>query len=152
MAWRAITQADVETVLVGPELDAIRSAAGAADGSEDDKLSAIIATVTDECRAHIEDCPTNRLGAAGTLPERVIHHALAIIRTRLLSRLNMEQGETRANEHKEAVAFFQRVGECKVKIEQPDAEDIVEEANTPAMETVVSTTQQMTRDSLGGLF
>lgn len=152
MAWRAITEADVETVLLGPELESLRSAAGSADGSEDDKLSAIIATVTDECRAHIEDCSTNRLGPAGTLPERVIHHALAIIRTRILSRIGMEQSEIRATEHKEAVAFFHRVSECKVKIEMPDAEDIVEETNTPSMETVTSSTPQMGKQSLGGLF
>ncbi len=150
--WRAITEADVETVLLGPELEAIRSAAGAADGSEDDKLDAIIEKVVNACRSHIEDCETNRLGPAGTLPERAIDHALVIIRTRLLSRINLELGETRAREHKEAVDFFHRVAECKVKIEMPDAEDIVQETNTPSMETVVSSTPQMGKQSLGGLF
>lgn len=152
MAWRTITEADVETVLAGPELEAIRSAAGASDGTDDDKLADIIATVVDECRAHIEDCGENRLGPAGTLPERVIHHALAIIRTRLCSRLNIDLGDTRQSEHREAVAFFERVGSCKVKIEQPDSADVVAESNTPSMETVVSTTQQMGKANLGGLF
>jgi hypothetical protein len=152
MAWRAITEADVETVLLGPELESFRSVAGAADGTADDKLAEIIATVTDECRAHIEDCATNKLGPAGTLPERVIHHALAIIRTRLLSRINLEQGETRAGEHKEAVAFFLRVADCKVKIEKPDPAEIVEEANTPSMETVTRSDPKMSKEQLGRLF
>lgn len=152
MAWRAITEADVETVLLGPELDSFRSIAGAADGTDDDKLAEIIATVTDECRAHIEDCATNKLGPAGTLPERVIHHALAIIRTRLLSRINAEETEVRAREYKDAVAFFHRVSECKAKIEKPEPDEIVEESNTPSMETVISSEPKMGKAQLGGLF
>lgn len=150
--WRAITETDVETVLAGPELEAIRSAAGAADGDDADMLPAIIATVTDEVRAHIEDCAENRLGAAGTVPERVIHHALAIIRNRLLSRLGMEAGESRNVEYRDAVAFFRRVSECQVKIEQPDDADVVSEANTPTVDVVTSTTQQMGKANLKGLF
>jgi len=150
--WRAITDLDVETVLSGPELEAIRSAAGDAEGDAADMLPAIITTVTDEVRAHIEDCPQNRLGPAGTVPERVIHHALAIIRNRLLSRLNMDAGDSRKVEHRDAVTFFQRVSECKVKIELPDAADVVSEANTPTVDVVVSTTQQMAKTGLKGLF
>lgn len=152
MSWRALTETDVETVLLGPELESFRSVAGAADGSEDDKLDAILATVTDECRAHIEDCATNRLGPAGTLPERVIHHALAIVRQRILSRIDIESSETRTREYKDAVAFFHRVSECKVKIEKPDPDEVVEEANTPKVETVVSSEPQMGKTQLGGLF
>ena len=150
--WRAITDLDVETVLSGPELEAIRSAAGDAEGDAADMLPAIITTVTDEVRAHIEDCPQNRLGPVGTVPERVIHHALAIIRNRLLSRLNMDAGDSRKVEHRDAVTFFQRVSECKVKIELPDAADVVSEANTPTVDVVVSTTQQMAKTGLKGLF
>jgi len=150
--WRAITDLDVETVLSGPELEAIRSAAGDAEGDAADMLPAIITTVTDEVRAHIEDCPQNRLGPSGTVPERVIHHALAIIRNRLLSRLNMDAGDSRKVEHRDAVTFFQRVSECKVKIELPDAADVVSEANTPTVDVVVSTTQQMAKTGLKGLF
>lgn len=153
MAWRAIIADDLETVLLGPELEAIRRVAGASDGSDDDKLGAVIATVTDECRAAIEDCPENRLGAAGTLPERVIHHALAIIRHRLLTRVKMASSEERTQEYRDARRFFERVSNCEVKIELPDDEDVVQEANTPEIDVVLETeNQQMGKSNLQGLF
>lgn len=150
--WRAITEDDVESSMAGPELDAIRRAAGDADGEDEDKLPAIIAAVTDEARAHIEDCAENRLGPAGTVPERVIHHAIAIIRVRLLSRVNMDTGDLRTAEYRDAVAFFRRVSECRVKIEAPDAGQVVDESVKPSVDVVTSTEQQMQKDNLGGLF
>jgi Protein of unknown function (DUF1320) len=150
--WIAITATDVESVMAGPELEAVRRAAGDADGDEADMLPAIITTVTNEIRAHIEDCSENRLGAAGTLPERVHHHALAVIRYRLLSRLDMGVGEGRQKEYDDATAFFRRVSECRVKIEQPDDADVVREANTPTVDVVTQTTQEMGKASLKGLF
>lgn len=138
--------------MAGPELEAVRRAAGDAEGADADMLPAIIATVTDEVRAHIEDCPENRLGPAGTVPERTIHHALAIIRNRLLSRLNMEAGDSRNIEYRDAVAFFRRVSECRVKIELPDPAEVVEEAATPTVDVVSSTRQEMGKEKLSGLF
>lgn len=138
--------------MAGPELDAVRRAAGGSDGEDADMLPATIATVTDEVRAHIEDCPENRLGPAGTVPERAIHHALAIVRHRLLGRLNMDAGETRNAEYRDAVAFFRRVSECRVKIELPNPEDVVVEGNIPSTEVVTETPAQMGRTNLGGLF
>lgn len=152
MAWIAITESDVEETLLGPELERVRQAAGAEDGSDDDKLPGIIAKVTNELRGHIESCPQNRVGAAGTLPERCHRHALAIIRHSLLTRLKMAVGDDRAREYKSAEAFFIRVSECKVKMEQPDDGDVVSEANTPTVDVVQQTTQEMGKTSLKGLF
>lgn len=152
MAWRAITATDVESAMSGPELEAVRQAAGDSEGDEMDMLPAIIEAATNLARGHIEDCAENRVGAAGTVPERAIHHALVIIRTRLLARLNMEQGEIRKIENSDAVAFFKAVSACAFKIEQPDGEDVVSEANTPTVDVVTQTTQEMGKASLKGLF
>lgn len=152
MAWSAITASDIEAALSGPELAAYRTKAGASDGSDEDKLASIIAQVTDEIRAHIEDCPENRLGAAGTLPERVHHHAVAIIRYRLMNRLGLGISEGRTQEYRDARTFLERVSECKVKIELPDSGDIVTEANTPKIAVVEKITQQAKRENLSGLY
>lgn len=150
--WRAITEDDVEASMAGPELEALRRAAGDSDGADEDKLPSIIATVTDEVRAHIEDCEENRLGPDGTVPERVIHHAVAIIRVRLLSRVDMDGGDLRTAEYRDAVTFFRRVSECRVRIEQPDPDEVVEESNSPTVDIVTSTDSQMHKDQLKGLF
>lgn len=152
MAWREITDADVEGVLAGPELEAYRQRAGDSDGNDDDKLDLLIASVTDECRAYIEDCNENRLGAANTLPERCIGPALAVLRYKLMTRLGMGVNESRTQEYRDARKFFESVAACKLKIEQPDSGDVVSEANVPDLEVIDEAPQQMTRNQLGGLF
>ena len=64
MAWFSITEDDVQAALSGPELAAYRQKAGTASGGDDDKLQTVIDQVTNMIRAHIEDCPENRLGMA----------------------------------------------------------------------------------------
>lgn len=152
MAWEAITSTDVETVLNGPELEAVRRVAGDAAGDDEDKLAAVIATVTNECRAFIEDCAENRLGAAGTLPERTHHAALAIIRYRLLTRLDIPVSDARTSEWREALRFFEKVGRCEVKVEAPEDADVVSEAPASTMTVIQSGPSQMTKDNIKGLF
>lgn len=152
MAWSAISATDVEEALSGPELAAVRTRAGASDGSDDDKLAGIIAKVTDQVRGYIEACPKNRVGAAGTLPERVHLHAIALIRVALLNRLNLNVSEARMEEYKEARRYFERVSECKVSIEQPDGGDVVTEANSSEIETINKPTSQASRAKLNGLY
>lgn len=152
MSWLAITYTNVEAALSGPELQAYRRVAGNAAGEDDDKLAEVIKQVTNEIRSHIEDCAENRLGADGTLPERLHYHAVAIIRNRLMNRLGMAISDGRKTEYEDAVKYLHRVSECKVKIERPDAEDIVEESSLPEIEIVSGAEPQSTRQQLGGLY
>ena len=152
MSWSAITGSDVESALSGPELEAYRRVAGTSAGANDDKLAAVIAQVTDEIRSHIEDCPENRLGAAGMLPERCHFHAVVMVRQRLMNRLGLKINESRETEHKNALRFFERVSECKVKIESPDAGDVVTEAPLPQIETITGNVAQASREKLKGLY
>ncbi len=115
--WRELTEADVLGAMNALETAAYQAAA-AGDGQ--DVLADITAQVVEECRAHIADCQRNSLAAGATLPERVMYHAVALIRYRMLTRLDMEATEDRRREQKDAVEFFRRVSECKVAIEPGD--------------------------------
>lgn len=115
--WRELTENDVLAALSEPESTAYQSAA---IGAGQDVLAEITAQVVQECRAHIADCARNSLAAGATLPERVMYHAVALIRYRMLTRLDMEASEDRRREQRDAVEFFRRVSECKVAIEPGD--------------------------------
>lgn len=130
-----------------PELDAINAAAVA---TGQDPLVDITATAVQEARAHIADCASNTLAAGDTVPDRVIHHLLAIIRYRMLTRLDMEVSEDRRTEYRTALRFFERVGECKVSIEAPEGAT-EDSGSTPQTETLVSRPRIAGREQLKGL-
>ena len=115
--WREITEEDVLGAMNAAELAAYQ---GAVTGIAQDPLADITTQVVQECRAHIADCERNSLAAGNTLPERGIYHAIALIRFRMLTRLDMEVSEDRRREQRDAVEFFRRVSECKVAIEPGD--------------------------------
>ena len=115
--WRTLTTDDVLAAMNAPETAAYESAA-IAPGQ--DVLAEITAQVVQECRAHIADCDRNSLAPGETLPERVIYHAVALIRFRMLTRLDLEISEDRRREQRDAVEFFRRVSECKAAIEPGD--------------------------------
>jgi phage gp36-like protein len=147
MAWIEITQDLARSAMSAPELAAYQAAAL---GEDQDPLVDITKTAVDEARAHIADCSTNSLAAGTTVPERVVHHLLAIIRFRMVTRLDLEVSEDRRTEYRSAVRFFERVSECKVQIEQPDGETEASGA-TPRVETLASRDRISTREKLSGL-
>ncbi len=130
-----------------PELDAYNAAA---IGIGQDPLADITETAVQEARAHIADCATNSLGAGSTVPDRVVHHILAIIRYRMLTRLDMEVSEDRRTEYRAAMRFFERVAECKVGIEAPQGATEATGASAQT-ETLVSRPRIAGRDQLKGL-
>lgn len=115
--WRTLTEADVLAALNTAESSAYQTAV-VAEGQ--DVLADITGQVVQECRAHIADCHNNTLAAGATLPERVIYHAVALIRFRMMTRLDIEVSDDRRREQRDAVEFFRRVSECKVAIEPGD--------------------------------
>lgn len=147
MAWVTITEAMAKGAMSSPELDAVNLAAIA---SGQDPLADITATAVQEARAHIADCASNSLAEGATVPERCVHHILAIIRFRMLTRIDMEVSEDRRTEYRSALRFFERVAECKVAIEAPEGATEASGA-TPSMETISSRTRVATRDSMKGL-
>lgn len=115
--WKTLTESDVLAALSAPETAAYQTAAR---GRGQNVLADIITQVVDECRAHIADCKHNTLAPGNTLPERVMFHAVVLIRYRLMTRLNLEVSEDRRKEQVQSVEFFRRVSECKAAIEPGD--------------------------------
>lgn len=116
MAWVTLTEDDARGALSAPELAAYQAAAL---GGGQDPLADITATAVHEARAHIADCAKNQLAEGLTVPERIVHHILAIIRFRMITRLDLEVSEDRRIEYRDARKFLERVSECKVAIELP---------------------------------
>ena len=150
MSWREITDEDVLNSLTGPETAAFRSAA-LRDG-QDDPLPEIIITVTDEVRGYIGGCSNNRLEAGATLPRAVIHHAVAIIRYRLISRLPISINDAREQEYKDARSFLKDVAACRVVIEQPSTPAPADEqGKNGGTEIARQGKRLVTRDTMRGL-
>lgn len=148
MSWRTITEDDVLTSLTGPETAAFKTAA--LKSGQSDPLAAIILTAVNETRGHIADCQTNRLATGATVPDRVVHHVLAIVRFRFMTRLGINVNEERTQEYKDARRFLERVSECKVQIEQPDGET-EDDGSNETIEVVSNSPRLHTRDNLKGL-
>jgi len=124
MSWITITTGDVQTRLTGPEMDAFRTAATAF--GQVDPLPEIIAQVVDEIRGYIAACSENRLGAAGTIPPRLLATAINIIRYRYATRLPGMSSlidPLRVAEYNDALRLLQQVAACDFSIEDPDGRD-----------------------------
>lgn len=115
--WRILTEDDIVTSLTGPETTAFKTAA--LKSGQSDPLVDIIASVTDEVRGYIGGCANNRLGDGDTMPRAVIHHAVALVRFRFMTRLTIKVSDERELEYKDARSFLRDVSSCKVAIEQP---------------------------------
>ncbi len=132
MAWRSITEADVLTRLSGPELETFRSAALADDQA--DPVADAIRYVVDFARGHIAACSNNRLGASGTVPEKLVGACLDLIAIEIMKRAGgvvIDPQDARSSAAREARRVLERVADCKFAVELPD-ERSQEEIPTPA--------------------
>lgn len=108
---------------MGAEFEAYRRIQANEDGSDGDVLPDIMESAVMEARGRIAACKTNSLAEGLTLPEGVIHHVVAIIRYRLLSRIGMTVKESREQEYKDARRFLEEVSRCKVAVPDPGGAD-----------------------------
>jgi phage gp36-like protein len=116
MSWTTLTQNDLLSALNATEAAAYNAVLTGDINPADE----IILTAVQEARGHIADCPRNQLAAGDTVPDRIKHHIIAIIRFRILTRLDIAVSEDRRAEYKDARRFLERVSECKVSIERPE--------------------------------
>jgi len=145
MSWIYIDEDAVLTRLAGTELDAYRTKALAA--GQADPLPEIIDGAVQEARSRIAACAKNELGDAGTIPDGLLHHLLAIIRYRLLTRIPINIREERRTEYQDALAFFREVADCQVAIEHPDSGEASQSPRpliTPKTRKFTSTDQEGT--------
>lgn len=147
--WREITEADVLTSLTGPEADALRVAALKA--GQDDPMTEILGTAVQEARGYIAGCKTNTLAAGDTLPDATIHHVVAIVRYRMMSRLGMKVSEGRGQEYKDARSFLRDVSACRVGIEAPDGGSESDTSFPSATPTVKSRSRRFSRPHQDGI-
>lgn len=119
--WITITEADVLTVLSGPELDSYRNAAKA--GGQADPVAPVIAQVSALVRGYVGACGRNRLGAPGTIPEKLSAPALDLIALRLPQRVRYVANEARKVNAQEALRLLERVANCNFEIEEPLVDD-----------------------------
>ena len=124
--WRSITELDVLAAMNAAETPAYQLAV---IGVGQDPLAEITEQVVQECRGHIADNPANSLAPGSTLPERVFYHSVAMIRFRMLTRLNLEVSDDRRKEQRDAIAFFIRVADGKVALEAGDGSGSVDDTD-----------------------
>mgnify|MGYP003609792862 CR=1 FL=1 len=147
MSWSTITSTNVKTRLAGAELTALQTAALAT--GQADPLIEVIADVVDEVRGYISANPKNTLGAAATVPSKLLSATLAIIRYRLATRLPAKAFLTqdRIDENNAAIRLLEQVAANKFAIEDPNSGDrsgvSIQQASTP--------TRIATREKLSGL-
>jgi phage gp36-like protein len=118
MAWTALTVTDVTTRLAGVEVTSLQTIALAA--GQTDPIVEIIEQVTDEIRGYV-GAGGYALGAAGTLPSKLIGTALAMIRQRVITRLPNAglMDQDRRDEYKDAIRLLENVSAGKFSLEEP---------------------------------
>lgn len=117
MAWRAISEADVRSVLSDSELAALSRAAGPEGMAE--RVAAQITAVTGTVRGHVAANPHNRLGPAGTVPETLLQAALAILAVDIpaqMGGLNLDPRGVRKEARREALKLLEAVAANRFEI------------------------------------
>jgi hypothetical protein len=118
MAWRALTEADLLTVLDGQELRLYRQRATSDAGV--DPVPALIENAVEEARDRIRANRDNVLAPGSTLPPGMIARALIIIRQRVLTICKVSIGEDRRKEYEAAEDYFRDVAKGTVSVPQPE--------------------------------
>lgn len=117
MAWIEITEADVLTVLSGPELAGYRSAAKAS--GQADPLAPITAQVVDLVRGYVGAYKSHTLGAAGLIPQKLLAPALDLIAVRVPQRVGQTPKPGRKDAAEAAVKLLEAVAKGNFDIEEP---------------------------------
>lgn len=122
--WVSVAEADLKTRISGPELSAFRAAALAT--GQADPIAAVTLQVVDLVRGYIGACQSNTLGAAGTVPEKLLGVTLDLlvveVEKRCAGKLIDPNGH-RANSAREAMAILRDVARCNFAIDVPETED-----------------------------
>ncbi len=149
--WVELTEDDVRTRLSASELSALEGEE-LAEGQES-PLADIVAGVVREVRGRVAACASNALGDGDTIPDELRHHALALVRFRLCTRLPGMQDlldDRRTREYEAALSALRDVAACKFAIEQP-ATPSDEQVAGPSVELISSRERRATRERMEGL-
>lgn len=122
MAWISLTEAHVLTVLSGPELAGYRAAATAT--GQADPVQPALDQVTDLVRGFVGKVAT--LGAAGTIPSKLLAPALDLVAVRIMQRVGKNPADVRQKAADTAMSLLRSVAAGSFDIEEP---------TTPSTET-----------------
>lgn len=122
MAWSTVSSSTVKPRLSATELAALQSSD--LPSGVTDALADLVTQVVDEVRGYVQSGGFT-LGAAGTLPSRLISAAISIIRYRLATRfpVKMLDTEARQREYDDAQKLLDKVAAGKFAIEEPTTAD-----------------------------
>jgi hypothetical protein len=153
MAWITLTSVDVARRLAAAELNALKSAAKAAEQDGDEILAEAIADVTTKVRGYVGGCTRNKLGPSGTVPDELKSASLALVREFLFTRLPGMKSlydELRQKETDRAYDDLRAAAACKLAILPPETEADDQPAGSP-VELISGGTRRATRDRMRGL-
>ena len=117
MAWIIPAESDVLTVLSSAELTTYRAAATAA--GEADPVAPTLAQVVDLVRGYVGAYRPNTLGAAGSIPQKLLAPALDLVAVRLPQRVGVAPKEVRQTAAAKAVRLLEQVAAGEFNIEEP---------------------------------
>lgn len=150
MAWRAITEKDLLTQISESELAGIR--ANAKKGT--DPVGDSIALITESVRGYVAANPSNAIGPAGTLPERLIRDAVALLVPELYGRtagLLIDLSEVRKTAAESAERKMRDVAGKRFAVEVPESGTATtEDAASAACSLVTKSAAPLRRDDLAG--
>lgn len=148
MAWTTISESDLKEQLSGAELAAYRRAALADDQA--DPIAGILDGVVEEVRGRIAANRDNILADGVTIPASLIHHAIAIARYRLITRLPVTPSDARRAEYEDAMAVLRDIAAGKFSVEVPVTADD-EKRQGASVQVVTERPRQATRSNMSGI-
>lgn len=144
MAWQTITTDDVLTQITDLERDLYNDLL-TADG-QDDPLPEIIAGVVQEVRNGIAQNQRNTLGTGATIPTGALHHALAMVRYRFITRVpGVDIDDTRKEAYRDALTWLRSAP----LVEKPD--DAAETQLGGSRPTYSPRCRRFTRENMNGI-
>lgn len=128
--WRPITKEDLLVALSSKELEAISASAKADEQTSDTIIDDTIAQVTDRARGYLATAVRKGhlggLGAAGSVPERIVGSLCHIIRQEIATRVPLRSNiltDVRVGETKAAIRLLEQIAAGAFLVEDPDAVD-----------------------------
>lgn len=150
MAWRRITESDIVTRISGTELETFRSLL--LGEGQDDPVDYYIDQVTDLARGSIAGNPSNTLGAAGTIPQKLIGPCVDLIVIEIMKRCGgvlVDPNDARKEAARTAMQIFQRVEKGLFAIEEP--EEASDETHGMPSPSISGGTAKFRRDQQDGI-
>jgi hypothetical protein len=118
MAWITPAESDLLTTISETELATYRAAALA--GGQADPVAPTLAQVVDLVRGYVGAYRPNTLGAAGTIPQKLLAPAIDLVAVRLPQRVGVPPKDVRKAAADAAVRLLEQVAAGDFNIEEPD--------------------------------